>query len=150
MIQESGVVIKVEGSTAWVETQRKTACDSCSAKRGCGNAVIAKVVGQKRSIVQVDTSDTLVAGEDVILGMNESALVKGSFAIYIVPLLLMMLFAISGEYLGGIYLAPENEFFTIITAAIGLFFGFVWLKRFNKKNRCNTLYQPVILRKGRL
>ncbi len=147
MIRESGVVVKIDGLSAWVETQRKSACDNCSANKGCGSAVLSKVIGRKRNIVQVERIEGLLVGDHVVLAMHESALVKGSFAIYIVPLLLMLALALIGEALGQFLFSAKTEAVTILFAAIGLGLGVMWLRYFNIKNRCNQTYHPTLLYK---
>ncbi len=147
MIQESGVVIKVDGLSAWVETQRKSACDTCSANKACGNAVLNKVMGRKRNVVQVESIQGLLVGDRVVMGMHESALVKGSLAIYIVPLLLMLALALTGEILGQFLFSAKTEAVTILFAAVGLGLGVLWLRYFNIKNRCNRMYHPTVLYK---
>ena len=49
MIAENAQVVGFEGNDIWVETQRKTACGQCAANKGCGTAVLSKVLGNKRS-----------------------------------------------------------------------------------------------------
>ena len=46
MIEENGRVVDVEDGYAWIETERRSTCGSCSANKGCGTATLAKVMGQ--------------------------------------------------------------------------------------------------------
>jgi sigma-E factor negative regulatory protein RseC len=147
MIQENGIVTKVDGTIAWVETQRKSACESCSANKGCGSAVLSKVMGNKRNLVEVTNHSDLRVGDEVVLGLEEIALVKGSFAVYMVPLLLMIAFAIFGEYAGRA-LQTDSEWLTILFAGLGIVAGIYWLRAFAQKNRCNHMYHPVVIKKG--
>lgn len=147
MIEENGIVVKVDGASAWVETQRKSACASCSANKGCGSAVLSNVLGRKRNIVKVAALHGLREGDRVLLGLEETALVKGSFAVYIVPLLFMFFCAGLGEFLSFSIGWRGNELFTVVFAFLGLVAGYFWLKLFAKRNQCNRMYHPVILNK---
>ena len=147
MIQEKGVVVEIRDSSAWVETQRKSACDSCSANKGCGTAVMSKAFGKKRNLVEVENSLNANVGDKVLLGLEEAALVKGSFSVYIVPLLLMMGLALVGELLGNYVMNIDGEWLTILFAVLGVIAGAYWLRAFSKRNRCNGSFHPVMIRK---
>lgn len=146
MVQENAVVIKVEGASAWVETQRQSACASCAVNKGCGSAVLSQALGRKRNIVRVEHSEALQVGDRVVLGMDDAAFVKGSFAVYIVPLLLMFVMAVIGQTFASA-LGSESEGLTILFAGLGMVLGFYWLKRFSKRNRCNSDYHPRVIQK---
>ena len=43
MITETGRVVSVESDCVWVETIRKSTCNSCSAQKACGHGLMNKV-----------------------------------------------------------------------------------------------------------
>jgi sigma-E factor negative regulatory protein RseC len=94
VIEETAIVVAVEGQTIWVETQRQTACGQCAANKGCGSAVWQKVLGKKRNILPVTGDLPVNVGDKVIIGVNEDSLVKGSIAVYAVPVVSMIAFAV--------------------------------------------------------
>lgn len=146
MIEETATVVKCEGEFAWVEAQRQSACGNCAANKGCGTSVLAKIVGKKatrmRAINQIDAQ----VGDTVIVGLSEAGLLKGSLAVYFVPLLFMMLFAITGNVVAR-QMLWQTEQVVILFAVAGLAVAGIWLRRFTRRIQSNDVYQPVILRR---
>ncbi len=146
MIEEYALVVEVQGGIAWVETQRKGSCGTCSASAGCGTATLSKVVGRRRARVQALNKIGARVGEEVVIGIPESALLKGSFAVYAVPLLTMLVAAWIGAAVAGA--AQElKELLSTLFGLGGLAGGFVWLKGYAAKIGQDTSYHPVILRR---
>ncbi len=146
MIEETATVSSVENGFAWVETQRKSVCGSCAVNKGCGSAVIGKVLGNKRSRVKVLNGINAKLGDSIVIGIEEQALVKGSFALYLVPLLAMLMGAVSGAAFTTIINIEYSEGLRILFSFLGLGCGFVWVKTFSKKISNSRQYQPVALR----
>lgn len=146
MIEEEAVVVGVESDRIWIETQRKSTCGQCAAKSGCGTAVLSKVLGQKRNQIPVLKSFPVQVGDKVIIGIKENALVRGSIALYAVPLLAMLLFGILGESVSQQLLNNSNDSVAILGAVFGLFVGTLWMRWFTKRIRKNSNYQPSLLR----
>jgi sigma-E factor negative regulatory protein RseC len=141
MIEERALVVAVGKGEAWVETQRRSACGACSASVSCGTATLAKVLGKRRSQVRVLATMPLRAGDEVMIGIEENALVKGSLAVYLVPLLLMVGGALAGEII------TQTEGLTILFSMLGLLGGLAWLRTFTRSIRTDTRFQPVVLRR---
>ena len=147
MIEETGQVVRVDGVDAWVETQRQSTCSSCAAQYGCGTSTLAKALGNRRSLIRVLTSLELKPGDRVVLGIREQALVRGSVAVYAVPIILMLLGAIGGELGAQQNLWDSGESASIVLGIGGLAGGLYWLARFTHRIRNDLDYQPVVLRK---
>ena len=145
MIEETGQVVEVEGEFAWVETQRQSTCGSCAANKGCGTAVLSKVLGQKRNRVRALNRAGAHPGDTVTVGIQEDALVRGSLAMYAVPLLALLGGGLVGQYLQQSY--GSGEGLVILAGLIGLFGGLLWLRGFSRRAQSNPRYQPVVLRK---
>lgn len=146
MIEETATVVKCEGEFAWVEAQRQTTCGSCAANKGCGTSVLAKVVGKKVARMKAINKAQAHVGDSVIVGMNEAALVKGSLAVYLLPLIFMMLFAVTGNVV-AVQMAWQVEPVVILFAIIGLVTAGLWLRGFTRRIQHDSVYQPVILRR---
>lgn len=148
MIEEHAQVVALENSEVWVETQRRSACGQCAANKGCGTATLAKVLGNKRSRVRaLNPQATPVAiGDDVVIGINEQALVRGSLAVYIVPIVLLFVFGFLGQLLTTQLLMANQDILPIILGLSGLLLGFVWVRRFTRTIADDECYQPVLLR----
>ena len=146
MVEEQGTVVAVDGAQAWVETRRRASCDSCSVRHGCGVSTLAKAFGRRRSRVRVLNSISARVGDSVVLGLNEQAMVRGSLAVYAVPLLALLAGGIIGEMFARNLAADSTEPYAIMSSLLGLLAGFAWLRRFAGRVRNDESYQPVILR----
>ena len=147
MIEEYAQVVGFEGGDIWVETQRKSACGQCSANKGCGTAVLSKVLGNKRSRVRVlnPNATEVSIGDEIIVGIEEQALVRGSLAIYMAPLLALFLFGLLGGVLADQFNMVKPDTLVIIFSLFGLGLGFMWVKRFSGVISSDPRYQPVLL-----
>lgn len=143
MIEEHAVVVATEGEFAWLETERKSTCGSCAARKGCGTGVLAKVVGRKMTRVMALNRAGASAGDAVVVGIDESSLVRGSLAVYAAPLLALFAGALLGEY--GLS-QTLGEGGVLIGSVGGLLAGLAWLRRFSRRSRTDPRYQPVVLR----
>lgn len=142
MIEESARVISVEGERIWVETQRKSVCGSCSAQKGCGTATLEKVLGKRRTQVMVISQVTVSPGDEVVIGIQESALLRGALALYGIPLLLMLLGAVIAEAV----ILSQTELPVVMGALLGLLAGLFYVALFSRKVQLDPRYQPVVLR----
>ena len=147
MIEENAQVVRIQGDEVWVETQRSSSCASCSAEKGCGTATLSRVLGKRRNVVRVLTTIPLRVGDRVVIGIREQALVRGSLAVYAVPILLLLLGALVGE-LGAEQFIWENAELASVTLGIsGLLAGLVWLRRFTRGIQNDPNFQPLVLRR---
>jgi sigma-E factor negative regulatory protein RseC len=150
MIEEHAQVIALDqNNDVWVETQRRSACGQCAANKGCGTATLAKVLGNKRSRVRAlnPQATSVVVGDEVIIGINEQALVRGSLAVYMVPLLALFVFGLLGQVLSTQLLMTNPDILPIVLGLSGLLLGFVWVRRFTREIADDERYQPVLLRR---
>ena len=147
MIEEHARVVAFEGDDVWVETQRKSACGQCAANKGCGTAVLGKVLGNKSTRVRIlNPKATKVSiGDEIVVGIEEQALVRGSLAVYIAPLLALFLFGLLGDVLASQLNVIKPDIFVIIFSLFGLGLGFIWVKWFSRAISGDSQYQPVLL-----
>jgi sigma-E factor negative regulatory protein RseC len=147
MIEETGFVVSTEGECAWVEVRRKSACGSCSVSKGCGTSVLSQVLGRRPNRVLAFNDAGAVAGDEVVLGIPDEALLRGSFAVYAVPLLALL----AGALLGGLYADGSghyNEALSVLFGLFGMAGGFLWVRRFSQRIRHDRRFQPSILRRA--
>jgi len=147
MIEENGQVVKVEGGYAWVETLRTSTCGACAAGQGCGASVLASVLGQRNAPVRVINGIGALVGDRVVIGIAESSLVRGSLAVYAVPLAGLFIGALTGHYLGDGWAPRHADLSDLLGAAAGFAAGLGWLKHFSRATGRDDRYQPVILRR---
>lgn len=146
MIEESGQIISCDGDYAWVETERKSACSSCSANKGCGTGALSKVYANRFSRVKALNNINAAPGEAVVLGLEEDALVRGSLAVYGLPLLSMILMAILGDFLANESGVEQVDGMITVFGLLGLLLGFYLVSLFSRRISHDDRYQPIVLR----
>ncbi len=146
MLEEQGRVVGLEGEFAWIETERISACASCSVNKGCGTGAVSKYFGARTNRVKAINEVSAKVGDAVVLGLDERALVRGSLAVYIVPLLTMFVAAFFGDYLAGVFSLQSSDGLTVVTGLLGLVAGFIWVNYFSRKVSQDERYQPIVMR----
>jgi sigma-E factor negative regulatory protein RseC len=147
MLEETAQVVAVQGSEVWVETERRSSCSACAVNKGCGSAALAKVLGQRRSRVRALSHMPLSVGDRVVIGIREQAVVRGSLAVYAVPVATLLLGAVIGELGARQFLWQNAEIASLVLGIAGLAGGLWWLSGFSRRIRYSADYQPVVLRR---
>ena len=147
MIEETAVIIECDGEYAWIEAQRKTACGQCDVNKVCGTSTLSKVLGNKSTRMRAINKAQAQKGETVLVGLHERALLTGSFMLYIVPIVSMLLFSIFGKLVAQQWLIQSEEGLSIIFGLIGLVVAAIWIRIFSRRIKSDLHYQPVVLRK---
>ncbi|MDF1780077.1 MAG: SoxR reducing system RseC family protein [Alcanivoracaceae bacterium] len=140
MIEETGQVVAVEDGAVWVETVRVSGCQSCSANKGCGHAVMDRKQAGSRARIRALNSFTVSEGQAVVLGLPEGALLKGAVVVYLLPLLLLFIGALIGEGLAG---AGHGA---VVGGLLGLALGFVGNRWYSQAHEHDVDLQPQVLR----
>ena len=81
----------------WVEGVQQSACNSCSAKSGCGQHSLSKLGRPVR--LWVDTPEQFEIGEIVELTLPQGSLAASAAALYGLPLLGLIAGAVAGHQL---------------------------------------------------
>ena len=147
MIEEKAIIVNVENEFAWVETQRKSTCSACQVNKGCGTSLLSNVLGQKRTRLKLKNPGGFQAGDHVVLGLEEGALVKGSLLLYALPLVFMFAFAMIGYGIFFLYELVYSEGYKILFSLAGLIIGFWFVASRSGKLSTDSRYHASILRK---
>ncbi|MBY5963163.1 SoxR reducing system RseC family protein [Marinobacter nauticus] len=139
MITETGKVVALAGDQVWVQTIRTSACQSCSARSGCGQRALAAVSGGRANQVLVDNSVGARVGDEVVIGLDEQSLLNASLIIYGLPLVLMVLASVMAHTW-----AAGSDLGAIAGAVAGLGVGFWLVQRWQAG--AGDRYQPRLLR----
>lgn len=97
MIEETAQVVLVDENGTWVETRRKSSCGQCSVNAACGTSLLSSLLGNRASRIRVINKLGARTGDEVLLGMDESSMLKAAFVTYMQPLLLMLIAAMLGQ-----------------------------------------------------
>jgi sigma-E factor negative regulatory protein RseC len=143
MIEETGVVVSVEGEVAKVETRRQGACGSCSANGSCGTSLLAQYLGRRPLLLHAQNRAGAAPGDRVVVGVPEEGLIWASVAAYLVPLLGLM----AGGMVGASLLPGMKEAASTIGGLAGLVLGLLWMSRFGRTHAQDPRYRAVVLRR---
>lgn len=146
ILEEEAAVLRVDGEIAWIDPERKSTCSGCAAKNGCGTGTLAKVLGQRPIEMRAINRIGAKPGDRVVVGIAGAALLRGSLAVYLFPLLLFFILALFGQHMAASLQSDNPEPWTILAALVGLALGFLWVHLFSKRIFTDPRYQPVLLR----
>jgi len=117
LLEEKGKVIAVEGSYALIETQPRSACGHCNVGDSCGASVLAGLFSKRRNTVRLKNNLNLEVGETVIIGIHESVLLTTAIMAYMLPIILMIVFAVISNFSG------YGDAVSFVSSMLGLFSG---------------------------
>jgi sigma-E factor negative regulatory protein RseC len=140
MIEETGIVKKVDGTDVWIETQVKTTCGSCQVSTNCGTSVVAKAFTAKPELLKLSSPHVLKVGQSVKLGIPEEQLIGASSLVYLLPILVLIISVASFQYL----LPSLHEIWQIIFGFTATAISFWQISKFAKRQDKGQ-FSPVIL-----
>jgi sigma-E factor negative regulatory protein RseC len=144
MIEERAVILSLDNLSgiplATLEIERKNACGLCGQTRGCGNSIWGKLFAHHSTAFKAQNHINAKEGQSVIVGINETALLKSALLLYILPLVTLFLGAILATKIN------PSDASAMVGAVVGLMMGLLWVKGHTISNSYFSLQQPVILR----
>ena len=147
MIEEKARVIAVENNQLLLEAETRAACNACAAKQGCGTSVLSKWVGRKFTRFQAPNTVNARVGDEVVVGLAEEAMLKGSVYVYLLPLLAMIGFALLADGLISTDTA-SRDLLVLVFAAAGFVLMLFFSRWFLSTNSNRSKLTPVVLRKN--
>lgn len=142
MIRETGRIVAIEDQGLWVETIQRSTCGSCAAQKGCGQSLMARLMGHTSYLWVLlegrDSADYRM-GQEIQIGVPETVVVKGSLFVYLVPLLAMLLGAALAQGLTG------SDGWSALGALGGLIGGGLLVRWRAEQTRHDPRLQPVLL-----
>ena len=143
MITETGKVVALKGDRVWVQTIRASACQSCAARNGCGQKVLAAATGGRANQILVTNTINARVGDEVTIGIDEQALLGASLVVYAIPLILMVAASILGHHLSA-----GQDLAAMLSAAGGLALGFLVVRKLQRPGIMD--YEPRLVRVNRI
>ena len=147
MIEEHARVIAVQNGQLLLEAQTKASCSACAVKQGCGTSVISKWVGRKFTRFQAPNTVNARVGDEVVVGLAEDAMLKGSVLVYLLPLLAMIGFALLADSLIAADTA-SRDLLVLISAVVGFSLMLVISRLLLSTGSNSSKLTPVVLRKN--
>lgn len=100
MIEELGQVLAVEGRQVRVAVNRQNSCGSCKARAACGQGLAQSLKPGRSHEVLALCELPVQVGDTVVLGIEESLAVRGAVLVYLLPLLALLIGALTADWLG--------------------------------------------------
>lgn len=140
MLIEKGSVIAVENDHLNVQVIQQTTCGGCAAQKGCGQGVLSKYLSGSQFIrinLKHRSGSDFRVGDEVALGIDEFAMLRAAFLVYLTPLLFMLLAAYAGSLI--------SEASSVIFAIAGLIAGGFHVRRESLKKADDPGYSPIVM-----
>lgn len=141
-VTKTGVVKAIRGSMAVAVTKREEACHHCKARDSC------EMLGGTGANAEVKALNTAGAevGDIVTISLKSSALLKGAFFIYMVPILGLVGGIVAGFGLANL-LPLKEELVVGCSAGLALMVSFLWLRKKAKTLAQRREFIPEIVAK---
>ena len=140
-LSEDGVVTRIEGGMAWVNTASKLACSSCAVETSCGNGILEKYLAGKLFISKINNDLDAKVGDSVVIAIPKSQVTKASVIVYVIPIVLLFMGAVLGEFFFA------SELGAVLIGFTGLAASGVWLANYNRKLASSDQYHPKMVSK---
>ncbi len=143
MMEEEGVVVRLENEFAIIHAERGSSCEGCSSKSTCHS-----LSGTDNKIMEMKARNEMVAvvGDRVKVAIDSIIFLKSSFLVYIVPLLFMIMGGIAGDSYARKYMPGSDP--DLVAGGAGvicLIVSFLLIKVWSKGLENKREYQPVII-----
>lgn len=140
MLEEVGIVQRVEGEVAIVKTKRSTMCDGCHSGSFCralGGGSDMEVAARNKAGAKV--------GDEVRVTVASKTFLKASFLAYMVPVAALILGALLGSTMGPT-LSPggSSDLFAVVFGLAFLLLSFLLMRVWLKGPGADGEYCPVI------
>jgi sigma-E factor negative regulatory protein RseC len=140
MLEEAGVIVRVEGELAIVKTKRSSMCD------GCHSGGFCKALGGG-SEMEVAARNEVGAnvGDEVKVTVASKTFLKASFLVYMVPVAALILGALLGTEVGPTLSPGESsDLFPVVFGLTLFLLSFVLMRVWAKGSKGGEQYCPVV------
>ena len=144
MIEESPIVVKIDNHQVWVEGGQNSACGGCQQKASCTTNALGSVL--KKKSVPVDSDIQLKTGDEVMVAIDESLLLRASLLLYLVPLIALFTGAGFSDWL----LADDvlyADLWIAVSALVSLLFSLWFINKAQSLLIFSYYARPVVVRK---
>jgi len=138
VLEEEGIVERIDGDTAVIVTVRKAECEGCVSRGAC------EMMGQGKEVrAKVLNPVGAKPGQRVKVVVPERILLKSTFMIYFIPTLLLMAGASAG-YLYSLFSDINPDLSSIIGGGVGIAVSFFLIVVLNRSLKNKRIYWPTI------
>jgi sigma-E factor negative regulatory protein RseC len=137
-MEEVGIVTKIEGITAYITVERKSACEHCTAGT-------CKMSTNGANLEAINEAGAVV-GQTVRVAIKDFTYMSGSLFFYGVPAMALMAGAILGLYVfSGMIPKADPEAVAAITSFVCLGLSLIIVKLWSRSAERKSVYQPVVV-----
>ncbi len=86
------------GYRVLLSCEQQTSCSSCSSQKSCGTGIVSKAVGNKSLQWNLTSDKPVSEGQVVEIGFPERNLLQSAATVYIIPLIMMLVGALLGQW----------------------------------------------------
>lgn len=146
MLTETGRVVAVDADGLWVETVRRSTCNACGVRQGCGHGLLERLREGQRGLIRVLPGEagheSCRIDDQVQISIPESLLLRASLLLYLLPLLTLL----AGASLGAALAPPaSSDPGAMAGAVLGLFAGLGIVRWHAWRHRESPGMHPVLL-----
>lgn len=138
MIEEIGIVSKVQGNMATVVVQKRGACEGCAVQGTCETTDKG---------MEIEALNPLNAreGAEVKVAIKPHVYLKGTMLVYGLPLVLFIAGAIAGKNVADIYLpGTSSDLVAALAGFASLVISLFGIKVWAGRTETKAEYKPVI------
>jgi sigma-E factor negative regulatory protein RseC len=147
VIEEQAFVTAVQDGVINVTSYQKPSCGGCLQKSSCGTSSLGRFMGNKAVELVLESELDLKVGDQVVIGIEESAMLWGALGIYILPLIFFFLFGLVGEQLAAILVIDAAELVSLFFALIGFATSYFLVKKNHLWKFSEQQASPTVVRK---
>lgn len=140
MIRQHGEVVEVTNRHVRVRVQRRTACDRCHLRHGCGAGIFSRAFPRGHVDIDLPGSGQLRTGDRVTVALPEGGLLRAAAVAYLVPLITMLA--------GILTLAAWGEASSIAGGVGGFAIGCLAARSLGRHAGRGGRFQPVLLERA--
>ena len=144
MLEEFAIVVKIEQETVWVVGTQNNACSGCAQQAGCSTTALTSVL--KKKPIPVDNDLALQVGDNVVVAIDESDLLRAAFSLYIAPLLALFIGAGIADSLVN-HTSPYSDLWIAGSALSALGLAFLIMEKIQKYAVLNYYARPMVVKK---
>lgn len=137
LVEARATVVAFRRDRVIVQTGRESACSACEVATNCGPSSLHKMLGKPDTRLELPFEGELAIGQPVTLSVPESGLLTAAMLTYLLPLAGLIFATVIAASMG------VSEDMTILSAGIGLAFGFLAARRVANMPGLITRLLPV-------
>jgi len=142
MLETRAIVVDVMGKHALVQSAQGSGCEQCNGK-GCGASKLSQIFCSRPRQYRVENPVQARIDDEVIISVAEGAILHGAWAVYLLPLFLLLIGSVYGNQWD--LKVGRGDTYAVLGALSGLIAGF-FLARMISSNKAGKEFQPYITR----